>query len=238
MLITKDDTTPYDRTGLSKRWDCSKSNLNIRPADFYKEYGIDVLTNSPVKAIDYAGKQVILESGQKVDYEKLLIASGCENVAPSNIPKIPGLKMLQLRSINDFENIKAGIEGLKDRDVRNITVVGGGFIGWEIASTLQAAYKEKVKVTVVDNNAVPHQKVFGPDVAKVLLKIAKNNGVHYESSTTIRGSEGHPEDDQVRNIVLTNKNVIPTDLIVLSIGVKPVTGFVGDLTLDSKVRSP
>ena len=124
---------------------------------------------------------------------------------------------------------------MKDRETRNITIVGGGFIGWEIASTLKATYKDKVKVTVVDNNAVPHQKVFGADIARVLLKIAKNNGIHYENNTTIRGSEGNPEDDQVRNIVLTNKNIVATDLMILATGVRPVTNFVGDLTLDAKV---
>jgi NADPH-dependent 2,4-dienoyl-CoA reductase/sulfur reductase-like enzyme len=69
----------------------------------------------------------------------------------------------------------------------------------------------------------------------VLLRIAQNNGIHYQSNTTIRGSQGNPEDDQVRNIVLTNKNTIPSDLIILGIGVQPVTDFVGDLTIDSKV---
>lgn len=102
VLITKDEFLPYDRTGLSKRWDCNKSNLNIRSKEFYNEYGIDILTNSPVKQIDYANKQVLLESGQKVDYEKLLIATGSENIPPNSIPKIPGLNMFQLRSINDF----------------------------------------------------------------------------------------------------------------------------------------
>lgn len=235
VLITKDEFIPYDRTGLSKRWDVTKTNLNIRSHEFYKEHGIDVMTNSPVKSIDYANKQVVLESGEKIDYEKLLIASGCENIPPNNIPKLPGLNMLQLRTIKDYENIKSSIEALNDRKIKNITIVGGGFIGWEIASTLQNAYKEKIKVTVIDNNAVPHQKIFGAEVAKVLLKIATNNGIHYERNTTIRGSEGNPEDDQVRNIILTNKNYVPTDLLILGIGVKPVTNFVGDLALDSKV---
>lgn len=60
------------------------------------------MTESPVKSIDYANKQVILQTGKKVDYEKLLIASGCQNIEPTNIPKIPGLNMISLRSFSDF----------------------------------------------------------------------------------------------------------------------------------------
>lgn len=68
-----------------------------------------------------------------------------------------------------------------------------------------------------------------------MLKIAQDNGIHYQSNTTIRGSQGHPEDDQVRNLILTNKNTIPSDIIILGIGVQPITDFVGDLAIDSKV---
>lgn len=60
VLITKDKMPPYDRTTLTKRWNCDKDNIRIRSDDFYKEYGIDLMTNSPVKSIDYENKQVIL----------------------------------------------------------------------------------------------------------------------------------------------------------------------------------
>ena len=69
----------------------------------------------------------------------------------------------------------------------------------------------------------------------MLLKIAQDNGIHYQSNTTIKGSSGSSEDGQIRNIVLSNKSSIPSDLVILGIGVQPVTNFVGDLTIDSKV---
>jgi NADPH-dependent 2,4-dienoyl-CoA reductase/sulfur reductase-like enzyme len=69
----------------------------------------------------------------------------------------------------------------------------------------------------------------------VLLKIAQDNGIHYQSNTTIKGSSVSSEDGQIRNIVLSNKSSIPSDLVILGIGVQPVTNFVGDLTIDSKV---
>jgi NADPH-dependent 2,4-dienoyl-CoA reductase/sulfur reductase-like enzyme len=144
VLITKDNLPPYDRTSLSKRWDCEKNNVTIRTPEFYEEYGIDILTDSTVNSIDYVNKTVNINNGQKVEYDKLLIASGCRNVPPNNVPKIPGLNMYSLRTLDDFHNIKQAIEGLHDRTVKNITVVGGGFIGWEIASTLKSTYKDKV----------------------------------------------------------------------------------------------
>ena len=52
--------------------------------------------------------------------------------------------MLSLRTLDDFHNIKQAIESIGDRDIKNITIVGGGFIGWEIASTLKSTYKNKI----------------------------------------------------------------------------------------------
>lgn len=146
-----------------------------------------------------------------------------------------GMNMVSLRTFSDFENIKAAVEALNDRKIKNVTIVGGGFIGWEIASTLKQAYKDKIAITVVDQNPVPHAKVFGSEVAKVLRKLAIDAGINYEANATIKGTEGFPEDNQARNLILTNKNMIASDIMILAIGVQPITNFAGDITIDSNV---
>ena len=177
---------------------------------------------------------MVLSSGKTIPYEKLLISSGCDCVLPSSIPEVKGLQMLQLRSYKDFQNIKKSVEKFSDKKNIHVTIVGGGFIGWELASTIKSEYKGKVSVTVVDQSHVPHEKHFGSEVAKVLRVLAENNEIRYESSATIKsGSSG--EDSAAKSLILTNNNTIESDLVILATGVKPVTNFVGDLALDPQV---
>ena len=149
-MISKEASLPYDRTALSKNLKANSENTAVRKADFYSEYGINIKNGESVQSINYAKKEVSLSDGSTVPYEKLLIASGAETV----VPKIVGadqVPQITLRTLADLEKIRSAI---KDT-TKNITIVGAGFIGIELSSSLKAEYKDKVNVTLLDSQSAP-----------------------------------------------------------------------------------
>lgn len=90
-------------------------------------------------------------------YDKLLIASGCVN----RFPPIQGLKETKfssLRNIEDYEQINSA---LRQQGVKNVTIIGGGFIGMEVASAIKLQFKDAINVSVVDQMSVPLEHVVG-----------------------------------------------------------------------------
>jgi NADPH-dependent 2,4-dienoyl-CoA reductase/sulfur reductase-like enzyme len=115
---------PYDRTGLSKGIGGSGPG-EIRNESSLENNGIFVLRESTVNSIDYQGKTVQIEGKESIKFDKLLIASGVKN----RIPAISGLSnstFFTLRNKQDYLGIS---EAVKKPDVKNVTIIGGGFIG-------------------------------------------------------------------------------------------------------------
>jgi NADPH-dependent 2,4-dienoyl-CoA reductase/sulfur reductase-like enzyme len=106
--------------------------------------GIIVLRESTVTGIDYAKKSVSIEGKDALSYDKLLIASGVRNRIP-NIQGLSSVKYYSLRNKQDYLNI---YEALSKAPNKNVTIIGGGFIGMELASAIKLAYKD-ANVTVL-----------------------------------------------------------------------------------------
>lgn len=103
-----------------------------------------MLKQSTVTNIDYANKSVAIEGKDSLSYDKLLIASGVRN----RVPPISGLsntKFYSLRSKQDYLNIHQAVVNAPNK---NVTIIGGGFIGMEVASAIKLAYKD-ANVTVL-----------------------------------------------------------------------------------------
>ena len=126
---------PYDRTALSKMSDPVQKPGPIRSAEYLKNNGMVFLGETTVTGIDYKSKHLQVDSKYPITYDKLLIASGCVN----KFPPIRGLKETKfssLRSLADYEEIN---QAVRRKGVKNVTIIGGGFIGIEIASSIKLA---------------------------------------------------------------------------------------------------
>lgn len=164
-LVTRETDLPYDRTMLSKNLNSAPGN--IRNPQALENNGIVVVGSSNVTGIDYATKRVEIEGKEPLAYDKLLIASGMRN----KIPPIEGLNQVAyhtLRNKQDFNKIK---EALQAPGVKNVTIIGGGFIGMEIASSVRAALKD-LNVTVLEGQSTPLKHVLGEKVGKVLQRLS------------------------------------------------------------------
>lgn len=124
-------------------------------------------------------------------------------------------------------------EVIQKGNKKNVTIIGGGFIGVELSSALKMEMKDKVNVTLVEANKVPFQRVFGEQIGQSLQKFIEKNGV--KVVTEARVKEIKSEKDQVKSVEIEGKKAIPTDVVIFATGVRPTTYFLGDIKLDRNV---
>ncbi len=171
VMLSSDDAPPVDRPNLSKDYlagSAPEEWLPLRNSSFYADNAIDLRLNTTVAAIDAKAREVSLSTGDKVPFDRLLLATGAEPVSPS----IPGARpsdALTLRSLKDCRTI---IERAKT--ARRAIVLGASFIGLEVAASLRA---RDIEVHVVAPEERPMEKILGPDFSRLVQAIHEEHGV-------------------------------------------------------------
>src|SRR5438876_2397094 len=132
-ILSADNSVPYERPPLSKGFLAGKDSedaIRINPEDFYREHGIEVKLGCEISALDPKRKRLILSSGDEFGFDQLIVATGAR---PRTL-NIPGAKLQNLhylRTLNDSKAIRGALE-----TVKHAVVIGGGFIGMEVAAVL------------------------------------------------------------------------------------------------------
>ena len=187
------------------------------PEKFSALTGAEVLTDAEVTAVDFAKKTVTYQhEGSSVveSYDRLVIATGATPI----VPPVPGVELdgvFTLRTPDDAEAIRAWV---RRDEVRRAVVVGAGFIGLEVAENLMA---EGLDVTVVDMADQIMPRAFDFEMANLARRQLEKASMKVSTSTRLEALEG---DAAVRS-VRTDKGVLPADLVVLALGVRPATAF-------------
>ncbi|MGB9595060.1 MAG: FAD-dependent oxidoreductase [Candidatus Poribacteria bacterium] len=223
VMITRENTLPYDRTALSKGYlksDDAKLYFN-RSKEFYDEYGIEVLTEREVVNIDKSKKSITFADGTSMEYDKLLLAMGSIprrlNVDGSNLGNI-----FTLRSYVDADNIKSlAIKGSK------AVVIGASFIGLETSANLA---DRGVSVTIVAPESVPFEKLLGSEIGNMYKTLHEEKGNKFRLGITVKAFEG---DKVVKQVILENGEKLPADFVILGVGVIPATKFLKGIDLNS-----
>ena len=213
-LIGAEAQLPYNRPPLSKgylrREDSFDSQL-VKPAEYYSEQRIELTLGTRATALDARQKFVELESGERVAYDRLLVATGGRNRTLS----VPGAHLggiFQLRTVEDCDRIRAVVQR-----GRRAVVMGFGFIGSEVAASLRQL---GVEVTAVEGARVPLARVVGDEVGQVLAGIHREKGVDLIVEDSVAAFEGAGRVERVR----TGKGrVLECDLVVAGIGIVPNT---------------
>lgn len=220
LMITCDRDVGYDRTDLSKHYMAGEeAPYSVRPRDFFGQYDIEILSERPVSRVDPDVHRILCEDGQRIAYDKLLLAMG-------GIPRRLGIEgedltgIFTLRTLADAANIR----GLA-KDGAKAVVVGASFIGMEVAASLT---QRGVKVTVVAPEATPFETVFGPQVGALFRKTHEDEGVQFRLELKVERFEG---DGQVERVILDNGEALETDLVVVGVGVRPATAGLEGLPL-------
>jgi 3-phenylpropionate/trans-cinnamate dioxygenase ferredoxin reductase component len=214
ILIGAEPQPPYERPPLSKEYlrrESSFEQVLFRPPDFYAENGIETRFGVRVTRVGAAEKVVELDHGERVAYDKLLVATGGRN---RRIP-IPGIELggiYGLRTVADSDRIRAEIV-----PGRKAVVVGMGFIGSEVAASLR---QSGVEVTVVDRNTVPLRRVLGEEVGRVVADVHRDYGTELILEDRVAAFEGA---GRVERVTTQGGRRIECDFAVVGLGTEPVT---------------
>ena len=186
------------------------------PASFAKRFHVDVRVETEVLAIDPAAKKITVQAENRGRYEEaydaLLLAPGAKPLKPA-IPGIDHPRILSLRNIPDADQLRQRAEGTR------AIVIGGGFIGLEMAENLRRRGLEVMVVEAAEHILAP----FDADMAAIVEKELQAKGVSLflgDGVTSFTGTE-----DSV-SVTLTSGKTLSADFVVLAIGVRPDTDFI------------
>jgi 3-phenylpropionate/trans-cinnamate dioxygenase ferredoxin reductase subunit len=212
-LIGDELHIPYQRPPLSKGFALDQQDIEsieLRPQKFYQDHRIDLLTGKNVTAIDRSTKQVTMESGGRIPYERLVLAVGARNrLLPVKGAELDGV--LYLRSLDEAVVVKDRM-----KNAQEIVVIGGGFIGLELAAVACTLGKS---VTVLE--ALPRlmSRVVAPIISEFYQELHSSRGVNVLCGATV--SEIAGSGGKVRAVVLSDGTRYPADLVLVGIGVVP-----------------
>ena len=219
VLIGAEHERPYERPPLSKdylRGEAERDTIYVHGEGFYAEHDIELRLGRTAIGLDTSIGQVRLDDGERLRYDRLLLATGAE---PRRL-SIPGEALdgvLYLRSVDDSD-------ALRDRLDRggSVVVVGAGWIGAEVAAS---ARQRGLDVTVLDPLSVPLERVLGAEVGAIYRDIHTDHGVRILPGTSVAAFEGTTAVERVRT---SDGQTIDCDFVVVGVGVQPRTALASD----------
>ena len=212
VMLSNDNAAPVDRPNLSKDYlagNAPEDWVPLRPDSFYRENGIDLRLETNVVAIEPRTREVVFAGGEKVGYDRLLLATGAEPVRLS-IPGAEAPHVYTLRSLADSRAIIA-----QAKAARRAVVLGASFIGLEVAASLRA---RDIEVHVVAPEKRPMERVLGPQMGDFVRSLHEEHGVIFHLENTPTAING-------RKVTLKSGGALDADLVVAGIGVRPRTGL-------------
>ncbi|MBV8812336.1 MAG: FAD-dependent oxidoreductase [Acidobacteriaceae bacterium] len=209
-IISADNALPYERPPLSKSFLAGKDNeqsVLINPESFYAEHGIGIHLNSEVDQIDLSGKRLLAGDGQEFRFDKLILATGARP-RTLNVPGADRKQVLYLRSMTDSARLRDAL-----KSARKVVVIGGGFIGMEVAS--QSAQQGRDTAMVFPQNRV-WQSLFTPEMSQFFGMYYENHGVRFVPSASVQQIGEN-------SVSLSSGVKLDADLLAAGIGVTPST---------------
>lgn len=212
-LIGDEPHAPYQRPPLSKAWlkgEADANSLMLKPASFYIEQNIDLRLSAQATAIDRAAKTVTLSDGNRLDYDVLVIATGAR---ARRLP-IPGADLygvLELRNASDAEKLKTAIGPGK-----RLAVVGGGYVGLEVAASGRALGADSV---VIERESRVLARVACPALSNFFQDYHSRQGVEFVLNAGVEAFVG--DEGKVTGVRLSDGRVIACDAAVVGVGAIP-----------------
>ena len=222
-LIGDEPWLPYQRPPLSKGFLTGKQDIDaivLRPAAWYESQRITLLTGERVAGIDCANSRVELESGARVPYQKLVLATGAIN-RPLRVEGADLDGVCYLRTRDEAAGVLQRLEA-----AGNVVVIGGGFIGLEIAA---AAHSLGKSVVVVEAQQRLMPRAVAPIVSEFYRELHGGHGVTLLFGSTARRLSG--AFNKVSEVILSDGTVLPAELVIVGIGVVPNSSLAVDAGL-------
>jgi 3-phenylpropionate/trans-cinnamate dioxygenase ferredoxin reductase subunit len=217
-LIGDEPVPPYQRPPLSKAYLTGEMELDrlfLRPAAFYAEHGITLVTGTRVTAIDPAA-QTVTAGGTTIAYDQLALTLGA---TPRRLPAPVGGDLGGVHTLRRL----ADVDAMRHEFVagRRMLVVGGGYIGLEAAAV---ARKLGLEVTVIEMAPRILQRVAAKETSDAVRAVHRDHGVTIAEDTGLARLMGDAQ-GRVRGAVLADDREMPVDVVIVGVGIVPDTAL-------------
>jgi len=221
-MVCAEPDPPYDRPPLSKELLAGKADeesVAYRPAWWYADQQVELLLGARAVALDTSANAVTLDTGFKLRYEQLLIATG--SVA-RGLPFLRGFENVHaLRTLADARRLRGElVPGAR------LAIIGAGFIGQEVAATARQLGAE---VTMIEALETPLAPILGQEVGGWFAELHLSEGVRVLTGATLNGVRGT---GRVEELVLASGQIVGCDLVVVGVGTAPATAWLCGSDLD------
>ena len=225
VVVGAEPHLPYERPPLSKGYlsgDATLEDAFVHPVSFYTTRDIELWLGTPATSVDLDGHSVTV-AGERIRYDRLLLATG------SSARRLPaadrsGAPVAYLRTVEDADRIRTALQ-----PGRRVVVVGGGWIGLEVAAAARTAGCD---VVVVEPLEQPLLRVLGPTVGAAFAALHRRHGVELRTSSNVvelttrpgpHAADPHPHLSARRSAVvhLDDGTAVEADLLVVGIGAVP-----------------
>jgi NADPH-dependent 2,4-dienoyl-CoA reductase/sulfur reductase-like enzyme len=209
VVIGAESAAPYDKPPLSKQLltgESTAADIGLLRADGEFDLRLGVAAAS----LDPAGKKVVLADGQPIAYDALIIATG---VRARMLPGTDETLVSPLRELKDAVALRARLA-----DGAPVVIIGGGFIGAEVAA---AAAVAGCQVTIVEALPAPFARVLGPDAGALLTELHTAHGVRVLTNATVAGVEKLPGEGAL--VRLADGRTLEAGTVVAGVGCVPNT---------------
>jgi NADPH-dependent 2,4-dienoyl-CoA reductase/sulfur reductase-like enzyme len=218
-LVGAEDELPYDRPPLSKKflageWEADR--IRLRKADEFAALALELRLGVAAVQLRVDAHEVVLADDRVVSYDAIVITTGTQTRRLASQPDWPGV--VELRTLSDAADMR---DRLQPRT--RLVVIGAGFIGLEVAAT---AAQRGAHVTVLEGAPAPLMRALGETMGHAVASVHGRHGVEVRSAVGVAGFEG--DDAGVRGVYLTDGEMVPADVVLVGVGVRPATDWLAD----------
>jgi 3-phenylpropionate/trans-cinnamate dioxygenase ferredoxin reductase component len=228
VLIGAEPERPYERPPLSKdylRGESERAGVYLQDdPSWYEQHEVQLRTSASVESLDVGERAVLLEGGERIDYDALLLATGAE---PKRLA-VPGADLEGVHVLRTLDDCDA-LRGVLDRGGR-LVVVGAGWIGCEVAAS---ARQRGMEVAVIEPQSVPLERVLGSELGTFYRDVHLEHGVVMRLGTGVEAIEGAGRVERVR---ASDGTMLEADAVLIGVGVAPRTALAeGVLDVDDGI---
>jgi 3-phenylpropionate/trans-cinnamate dioxygenase ferredoxin reductase subunit len=212
LLVGREPEPPYERPPLSKeylRGEAERADAYVNAPSWYEENDVELLSGINVMSLDPEARTAKLQGGDEVSFGKALIATG----AMVNILRVEGAEnegIHYLRAFGNADAIRADAE-----KAEHVVLIGGSYIGAEVAASLTA---KGTKCTIVTMEDTALSRSFGDEAGRWFHQLLESKGVTIHGGEELEAYEG---DGRIKSVVTKSGLAIECDAVVVGAGVRP-----------------
>lgn len=236
LLVGREPEPPYERPPISKDYlggGAGREDAYIQSPAWYEENDVELLTGKNVLGLDAEARTAKIQGGEEVSFDKALFATG----AMVNILRVEGAEnegIHYLRAFGNADAIRAEAEAAE-----HVVLIGGSYIGCEVAATLTA---RGTKCTIIAMEDIALSRTFGEAAGRFFQQQLESHGVSFHGGETLSAFEG---DGRVSGVITESGRVVECDMVVVGAGVRPDAMLAqraglavdGGISCDSKLQT-